>query len=555
MPIKRWYFTILKLMGTPVVSQKGEIMEIVLSTIVVIAIILGEFFILYLWFTKKYLKNKNMTFGQALRRSKKLYILIYRIKRYYVFPDWNLYCFLMDNKQLYSPIFLNVAVLCAGACLFVFTFLFCTFMMGDVVIQIVICVMLVGGLQHFLVGGEAGATTLDLYIRFLAELEIGFGDEVNSLIKEKIDRKKTEVNRERFMSNDLYIHKKYERYKDYVIKPEDEKWFDKKPFWFLLVVVNAIVLGFYFRHEISLLFSVSAGNDKLLWSWKFSELDKRMGAFFVIQFVIIWGIVNRKNAKRFDFLKVAYNRFLVSVFGPRDIRVKVSRDLWPWDNEIKKMCQKLNIKGIRIEKCHNSQDIATICFDEDGVQVVLLDHYQMEAVKDFFLKQKWNTYHDAVMFIIGHELAHIHFKDTKGRKCASDILLILLGSMAYITVSFCLLEGLNIFYGPFFVLWFISVLLLICIIEPMANDRYWAQVQELRADRVSMGTLGLRTEVFLQFAAYCRENGGMEADKFHPDMELRCRELQQRSTWGISDHIRYSARFTVNRISRRKSIL
>jgi len=544
-------------MGSLFHISEDENMKIVLLTIAAIAMIFGEFFILYLWFTKKYLKNKKMTLGQILRRTKKLYVLTHRIEKYYVFPDWRLYCFLEDHKQQYSPIFTDAALLGAGACLFIFVFLVCTFMIGNVVLQVFMCAMSFGTFQHLLLGREADiATTMDQYITFLTDLEMGFGDEVESLLNEKPDRKKAEANRERFLSNDLYMHKKYERYQDQVIAPEDEKWFDKKPFWLLLIAVDVIVLASYLFHESSLLFSVPAGGYKALWSQRTPGLDKPVGAFFAIQAVVMWAILNRKNPKRFGFLKRAYDRFVVSLLGPRDIRVRVSKELWPWDNEIKKMCQKLNIKGVRIEKCFNSQDIATICKDEDGVQVVLLGHYQMEAMKFFFLRQKWDTYHEAVLFMIGHELAHIHFKDPNGRKCAIDSCLILLGSLAYTIGTFCLFSVIHVLYEILFVPWLISVLLLyVFIVTPMTDNRYWAQVQELRADRVSMDALGLRAEVFLQLAAYCRKDGRTEADKSHPDMGLRCKELLQHSTWGISDYIRYSVRFMVNRILRKRSVL
>lgn len=93
--------------------------------------------------------------------------------------------------------------------------------------------------------------------------------------------------------------------------------------------------------------------------------------------------------------------------------MRVDNFPWIYSDEIKRMCVKLHINNVEIGIMNNAQDMAITFMDEHGIQNVKLDSNTVIELNKFITDRGWNTFDKVILFIIGHELAHIRYGDNK----------------------------------------------------------------------------------------------------------------------------------------------
>lgn len=231
--------------------------------------------------------------------------------------------------------------------------------------------------------------------------------------------------------------------------------------------------------------------------------------------------------------------------------IVVCEELMQWEAEILQMCKDLQVDAIQVIFDDDSHNFAYAKEQKyEKPSIVISRHHFIEMGKYFeidLFKKVW-------LFIIGHELAHIHFFDTNKDHTMRLCIRICLGCLIYVFGSLMLINWLNL--SILISLWVVSsIYIIVSISEIIDNRKYWGQIQELRADRIGMEVSHTSPDIFDKFALYYMENLYDREDKKniiytfyeqyidveeHPDFKRRSAELHRGRKWGITEHLRYS---------------
>lgn len=223
-----------------------------------------------------------------------------------------------------------------------------------------------------------------------------------------------------------------------------------------------------------------------------------------------------------------------------------------WKNDIFQMCQRLHIKSVDIQINNSAKDMAEVTKQKSGVALIQISKYFFEDMNQYF---DVYLFKKVMMFIIGHELAHIYFHDRSKGRTAVIRIAIFAGYMFYLRETAILLYKYNLNDSILYLIWsLLAIYMFVFIVSVIIDARYWGQIKELRADRVGMEASVTLPNVFDAYASYCQHLNGNFGEKSnivyfyyeqyvevkdHPNLETRSRELHRNKRWNITEHIRY----------------
>ncbi|MCI9077427.1 MAG: M48 family metalloprotease [Lachnospiraceae bacterium] len=226
------------------------------------------------------------------------------------------------------------------------------------------------------------------------------------------------------------------------------------------------------------------------------------------------------------------------------------------EKPVNSLCQKLGIDYVNILVDENLKQPAVA--KSIAPPTVIL---QKEFVEQFVLEEETGK----LMFVIGHELVHIKYKDTPGMKRESIkafIILSILAICGFKLAFMCLYSGLDI------ITFFIAFIeLAICIImSTMCDPRYWRQVAELRADRIGLEACGGNTDTFRSVMKQLGEDDKAVSWKEgllrwylmlyedmdeHPHIKTRIYETGRGKKWCWKEYLRYCWLMMCNKLKGR----
>ncbi len=220
-----------------------------------------------------------------------------------------------------------------------------------------------------------------------------------------------------------------------------------------------------------------------------------------------------------------------------------------FSNEILQMCHKIGINDLDFIEI--DYPIYTP-FSVMNTQEYELDRPTIYVPLEFFLFLKENdkriNYKETVKIILAHEIIHIFYKDESGinKNIRIYALLQLLGWGIIIFLLFqeVLLPG---------VIWIVYELLTSKILQ---DERYWGQIQELRADKKGISLSKTSVENFVNYNGLIHDELNMamknrmdEKNFFyklykknietvcHPSIRRRIEFIRRNTRWGISDYL------------------
>lgn len=519
-------------------------MRIIQGLIFGTVMLIIELIMAYQWLTKIYLSDKNMSLGQFMTHSKRLCILLYRTRKKRTLPDEGMMTFLKDNSNVYKTMASYLFLAAAGMAVFSLVSVIVTVAGGGVILQLIFTIIAYLALKDLIRDNEAEVSSvLDEYIGFLMELDMEFGTEVRILLRSGDGEETSKAGKRK-------IERAHDQEKSQKKELKNEKWYDRKCFWLLMIVISSAVAIIYWFQSVDMVKKFFCGDTDTTKSiMLINRTDIVTCAVFLAIAAVMWMITNRNNPKRFDFVKQKLRR----IIGIRKEEIEICPELLPWKDEIIEMCRRMEITGVIFSTCDNGRDIA---FSDKGRQeewVVMIDRFQVESMREYFPD---DLFREIMLFILGHELVHIFYGDMNRSHWVLPGLGALCGTFAYFLGVFMVLKTANMINIVTILLWSLTSAAFAIFVEvPLTNSRYWSQVQELRADRKSMELSDLKPQVFVQLSAYCNEREMLNEDDAHPDNELRCRELFLHDTWGVLDYVRYCIRFSQNHFLKRKDSL
>lgn len=278
----------------------------------------------------------------------------------------------------------------------------------------------------------------------------------------------------------------------------------------------------------------------------FNEVEKM--ALFALGTVILLVVIIDKEIPK----KVLRKKNNMNLGKVKD-NIIIGSELIQWKDDIFQMCKRLHIKSVHVCINDSVQDIAEATRQKQGIDLIQISRYYFADMYQYFDEYLFKK---VIMFIIGHELAHIYFNDrSKGQTAAIRIAI-------FCEYMFCLRQTAMLMYrydlmrSVIFLVWAVSAIyFLLFVVSVIIDARYWGQIKELRADRVGMEVSNTSPNVFDAFASYCQHNlngDSNEKDNIiyffykqyveledHPSLKRRSIELHRNKRWGITEHIRY----------------
>lgn len=282
--------------------------------------------------------------------------------------------------------------------------------------------------------------------------------------------------------------------------------------------------------------------------------------FFLLCTILLWLSEDFSGEK--TVLHALKNAFLRQQRTPKII----IGGLEPWEKDIRRMCEKLRIF-----------DVAFFLQRGDGEKMavsITLKNKRPEIQLDEYFLKKYASYtnrivfHNMMKFLLAHELSHIYYGDSQGKSDKKLILLSLVICFGGIIVSAsCAHFSLSI---PVHLLMPVVIYIMLIIFPAFSDERYWGQIDELRADRLGMRVSGTTISSFEEFARLFEERASTEEDTgwyhksslfskilgrltaseedLHPNWKTRAAEIEKYCSrkWSVLDHIRYTWRFVWN---------
>lgn len=162
-------------------------------------------------------------------------------------------------------------------------------------------------------------------------------------------------------------------------------------------------------------------------------------------------------------------------------------------DEIKEMCERLQISNIKFHVEYEGRDNAYAQNDENGIYKVVVDNGLLESFKKIAEEYGANL-KDMFLVTIFHELGHVYYKDSES-------------SYSKRTKNSCLIWLLIFIGSGFLTIWkIIPPMLYLLIIgselligNVMCDKRYWKQIAELKADRLAVVNFERGRQAFVDF--------------------------------------------------------
>lgn len=220
--------------------------------------------------------------------------------------------------------------------------------------------------------------------------------------------------------------------------------------------------------------------------------------------------------------------------------------------DVVNMCKKLKISNVKIDILKDRSIKIETYMDECGIPHIGVSYQFIEI-----LRSEDNA-KDILLYTIGHELAHIYYKDFNNIKRRRKI-----SCFVYlVSYLFCILlffVVLKFSVGIEVILYLVLCFLILqkLFFEVFCDQRYWYQIAELRADRLATQIYTGERMAFINFwktydekirsvenkenliYSYYKKYIKVEA---HPSMIVRMKLIEKRSKWYRWEYIEHILR-------------
>lgn len=224
--------------------------------------------------------------------------------------------------------------------------------------------------------------------------------------------------------------------------------------------------------------------------------------------------------------------------------IQIYPDLSPWAQSITEMCRELHLETVSFQTDERIGMNARAVIGEDSTPAVIVGTELLDCLH----RQLGTSAIPAVRFILGHELAHIYFRDQKDPLCKRATWLLVVSfpfAIGFAAISIRLdskflatltVLGVVIWGG--------------LVLSKLADMRFRGQIMELRADRIGLQVSRTDPDTFrilIHFLEVMEEEGNPLYQYYkkyidvplHPSLQTRLKELERRKRWGISEYARY----------------
>lgn len=325
----------------------------------------------------------------------------------------------------------------------------------------------------------------------------------------------------------------------------------RKLFAVLLMTGSATVMLYFYLRDI---YKVFTGKKKLdffsLNELNILPLNNKVFMIAFLIFIVSMLVIMYGSASELDDLKKQISEKINIIIqkmknkkGNTNGRY-LTPELKKLEKSINSLCKKLEIDYVNILVDKNIGQPA-IAKSIVPPTVIL----QKSFVEQFILEEEIGK----LMFVIGHELVHIKYKDTPGmRREAIKMFIVFFVLVVCCTgLGFmCVYFGLNVIACiiAFAELAIIKIMAIIC------DPRYLRQVAELRADRIGLEVCGEKADTFKAVMNQLGEDESIVSWKEgllkwylmlyedmdeHPYIKTRIYEIGRGKKWCWKEYLRY----------------
>lgn len=268
---------------------------------------------------------------------------------------------------------------------------------------------------------------------------------------------------------------------------------------------------------------------------------------FLLVCCIIWKEIRQTVILRIrDFLCKITSRWAhkAKQTAKNTAGILICPDLSPWAQSITEMCRELRLETMSFQTDERIGMNARAVIGEDSTPTVIVGTELLDCLH----RQLGALDIPAVRFILGHELAHIYFRDQEDPLCKRAAWLLVVSFLFAIGLA-----AISIRFDSKFLATATALAMAIwgwIVLSKLADVRFRGQIMELRADRIGLqvsGTVPDTFRILIPFLETMDEEGNPLYQYYkkyidvalHPSLQTRLKELERRKRWGISEYARY----------------
>lgn len=469
--------------------------------IITMFVLIAEACYLYLCFLKKYLFQKKKTLSKFVKQVKELYKYMSNVKRNKILLGVDMNKFMEERKGNFQSFFVKSIIW--GIVLFIYAItcsgLLSVFLLYAPKRTLLFGIILVIAVE-ISVFREFITKYINIYVELLDEFTLYLFQFGKLLSKESV--------------KEINTH------------PANSSTVDWRGIFFLIAAV-IVMLYLLKKHNIGLHWT------HLLNLYYKSNLPMT---------VALGGMATA-------FMAMSYFRQKAS---SRKEEITYDTRLMLWEDDIEKICNKLHIKSVEIKIVDDIADeVVTSIIKKNEVPQIRIGGFFLNNLNKDFSKEIFRC---MILFILGHELSHISTKDSLNRSSFRLFTFIFSGYIMYLLIF----KKINLYLynatgsiepttTASLVMLGIALCLYFVIEKTWSDERFWRQVNELRADRIGLQVAGVSVETFRNLMQYYQTEL-MADDDFHPPYSTRNTEIEKYKDykWGLKDYLRYTWRFTWN---------
>ncbi len=275
----------------------------------------------------------------------------------------------------------------------------------------------------------------------------------------------------------------------------------------------------------------------------FNELDLKIRLLIILFVGLIFWKIDRNKKSKSSNMKLG-----VLIEGIELIR---------YEDIIKKYCQEVKIENIVIKIEERSEINAYAITRKWDIPIIIFSTGMMRHLESLFNSHDEKTMDNIFQLLFCHELIHVLKNDNikiEKRAAYSVFFTIVFFTLLWILIIHIpVVEIIELLSIPVFLFQLIAMIII-------SDKRYWGQMSEFRADKISIKLTGISPEYFeIFFDSINKSEQEQEFSskiddsnifykyykreveiEYHPNIEERIKVLKDDTPWGIIYYIKHA---------------